>query len=224
MDSPGVWVEPLTTLSSEGLAGPEWEQEIRLRAADVATLEAMLIDLGTRPGACVLDRAYEDRYLDGRDRPLLRARLAVRVRRCVSGDWLEIKGEGVCSAGVWQRPEWRQPGVLEWLGEVDELADGPVRQMLMRHLSAGVRLEELFVCAIQRQEVHLTADRIAVCLDHGVVRTAQRQYVLTEVELEQRGAARSALTAWAEQLTDRYGLLPAPHSKFRIGLSLLEQE
>ncbi|MBF0627340.1 MAG: CYTH domain-containing protein [Magnetococcales bacterium] len=202
---------------------PEIEEEIRFRVVDPATPDALLTALRPLAAGEVRDRSYRDRYLDHPEFRLLRRRLALRLRTEASGSRVELKGAGEACAGVWQRQEWQQPAEAAWSGAVGELADGPVRRILLELCSRDAVLMPISVCEIHRRVLRLKLAGGGVTelfLDRGEVRVADRRVVIDEVELEWRAGCRAQWRVWAGELASAFNLAPAAHSKFALGLSL----
>ncbi|MEO5347800.1 MAG: CYTH domain-containing protein [Magnetococcus sp. YQC-9] len=209
-----------------GRGGDRIEEEIRLALPEPSGYAALREELTRRSqGAFFQDRSYRDFYLDHPDRLLLKSRLALRWRAGVGGARLEIKGEGVLQDGVWLRPEWCQEGCDVRPLRVDGIAAGPVRERLEALLGLDAPLEELCSCFVERHVMALSSEggMLEVSLDRGVIRAGGREVGICELEIEWCGVGgRQAGIELARVLRERHGLTEAAHSKFRIGVGLLE--
>ncbi|MBF0189716.1 MAG: CYTH domain-containing protein [Magnetococcales bacterium] len=208
-------------------SAPALEAEIRLALPDDASPEAILAALAPRLQGPVVTHSCLDHYLDHPGLLLLAQRLALRVRVLPERSWVELKGEGVLRDGVWHRPEWRQEAPENWSRRPGDLAEGPVRRGLsLARLPPETPLSGLCVCQVSRQVVPVALDGGGVAelsLDCGEVRAGGARQAIRELELEWRSGPQEGLTRLAAELTRAHGLVPAPASKFRIGLSLRQE-
>lgn len=146
--------------------------------------------------------------------------MALRLRRA-GGRWLQtLKGGGSVRAGLHQRNEWEAPVALARL-------DFSVLQasVLESYLPPRLRnkLKSVFVTDFYRTSrlLEWRGAQIEVCMDHGVVKTAQHSTPICEVELELKSGAVLQLYELALALLEIVPLELETVSKAEQGFRLL---
>lgn len=150
----------------------------------------------TRP---VTRRLYNI-YFDTAKRELHKSEMALRLRR-VGQQWLQtLKGGGSVKTGLHQRNEWEAPvrgAALDFSGlaaEWDVYLPPPLRK----------RLQPVFVTDFSRTSRMLLwqGAQIELCMDQGVISTAQSSTQVCELELELKSGQPQQLFTLAQALLD----------------------
>jgi CHAD domain-containing protein len=213
------------------------EIEAKFSVSDRATFDRLrqLTELAGYRLEWVGVKRIHDRYLDTKDRAILRAGYACRVRHKRSDpEAVEeenyvatLKGLGGADAnsGIHQRTEYE---VQVHNGDPMMWPESPARDLVLR-LSGGQQLYEL--CSL-RQERHtclLYADgqegkrRVAELSLDIVVSGADRSQCCYELELELLDqGSESDLRVLGATLRKAWGLRPEPRSKFERALELID--
>ena len=204
------------------------EEEIKLTAPALATLDEVATDpevvaaCGGRPPVC---RPFFCTYLDTPDLALLRGRLALRIRREPEGGWrVGVKGSGNMVDGVSRREEWEMR-TAEPPARLRDLPPGPARERVLALADPEPALIPLVTTDFQRRMWHLGDGGDAwaeLALDQGTIQAGGRSVTLFEVEVELLKPPFARVEAFARALSRRHPLTPSAHSKFSLGLSLLD--
>ncbi|MBF0584026.1 MAG: CYTH domain-containing protein [Magnetococcales bacterium] len=202
------------------------EEEIKLTADSVATLDAIATDplvLAYTQGQPVKLRSYLATYYDTPERQLLNHQLAFRMRQEGSGLLrANLKGTGGMEAGLSRRQEWEET-LLAPVQRLGELPAGELREQVLAVADSDTPLVPLLVTDFKRRILllHWEGSRGEMALDQGEVRAGGRVHPLCEVELERLEGSIAPLQALTADLMQRYPLRPSQRSKFGLGLSLL---
>jgi CHAD domain-containing protein len=176
-------------------------------------------------------KQVDDRYLDTRDRAIMAAGYACRVRRKESGHVATLKGLGGADAesGIHERAEYEVP-----VGDEDpnRWPESRARELALQ-LSGGRPLREIFSLSQERHVFLVSDDRPAVSREiaelsldvvYPVVAVdgdRQRVYYELEMELLDQGSEYD-LHVLTRDLQEVWGLQPEPRSKFERGLELVD--
>jgi inorganic triphosphatase YgiF len=208
------------------------ETEAKFLIPDTATFEQLLAT--TKLSRYRLEPAgvkrVHDRYLDTRERAILKSGYACRLRRQGGSRVATLKSLGSVDAdsGIHQRAEYE---VVVEADEPTAWPASPARDLVLK-LSGGQSLVELFALS---QERHLRllfdspfANRRDVAeLSLDVVmpdfegEADLHSYYELELELLEQGKDSDLLTL-SLSLRERWGLAPVAHSKFERGLAWLD--
>lgn len=166
-----------------------------------------------------------DTYFDTRDRRILAAGYACRLRQTGAGVWVTLKGLGRAEGAVHRREELEMPlpallPFSEWpAGQVHDrvsgwIGDAPLAPLFTLQQSRMVRrLEEgdRSVAEWSLDEVRLTV--------------GEREQVYFELEIElEPGGTEDDLEIVVACLQDEWGLRPEPRSKFERAMRFVEKE
>lgn len=205
------------------------EKEVKLTAVDAATLAAVMRDpevLAKGGGKSWRSRSLESTYLDTPGQALLSHKFGFRFRRLSeTGEWKAcLKGEGHLKDGYSVRSEWEQmvPGPVDRL---TLLPEGALREQVLRVAPGGEMLIPLVETAFVRHILLLSLGDgclAELALDQGEIRAGGKIFPLFEVELEQKAGRVEPMLDFAYQLRYRHGLKASQHSKFALGLRLLQ--
>ena len=141
-------------------------------------------------------RHLHNTYYDTPKLDLHNKEMALRLRR-VGGRWLQtLKGGGSVRAGLHQRNEWEAPVALARL-DFSVLQASVLKTYLPLRLRK--KLKSVFVTDFYRTSrlLEWQGAQIEVCMDHGVVKTAQHSTPICEVELELKSGEPQQLYALA---------------------------
>lgn len=205
------------------------EQEVKLTAHNAATLENIAQDpdlLAKGSGVGWQSKSLVSTYVDTPDRTLLQHRFGFRFRvETKSNRWLAcLKGEGKIVDGFSVRDEWEQ-AIDHPVDRLSLLPDGDLRQQVLTVAPGGEFLTPLVETAFLRRILLITLDEgclVEVALDQGEIRAGGKTHPLFEVELECKAGPADPMLRFSQILRHRYHLDPSRHSKFAIGLCLLE--
>jgi len=195
------------------------ELELKLEIAPEATtvFKSVMASWGWSPSSELM---LANCYYDTPDQALKRARIAVRVRR--AGDqWIQtLKTAGQVDAqGVSHRGEW------EWILPSSELDTA----VLQEHLPASFELSGLkpiFTTDFKRTTwvVDYESSTVEVALDQGEIFAAPKRVPISEVELELKSGAASAILGLADLLKAQVPLRVSTISKAERAQRLLDGE
>ncbi|MBF0110412.1 MAG: CYTH domain-containing protein [Magnetococcales bacterium] len=205
------------------------EQEVKLTAVDAATLDRIAADvnlLNQNKESSWKTKPLATTYLDTPGRALLAHGYGFRFRVDSSnGLWQAcLKGDGAIVDGFCVRREWEQ----EILAPVDRLSllpEGPLRQQVLGIAPGEAFLAPLVHTRFERRSLllHLEGGCVTeLALDCGEVRAGDQSLPLFEVELEQKSGPTEPMVQLARTLRQRHRLQPSRHSKFALGLTLLD--
>ena len=159
-------------------------------------------------------------YFDTPELDLLRAGVALRLRR-VGGRWVQtVKGGGSVAGGLHQRDEWEWPVQG---GELDLtlIAETSLAAIMTDELQA--RLRPLFVTQFWRTAWQLRMAQgaeIELALDQGEVQAGEGRMPISEVELELKAGEAASLFELALALQERVPLRVEDMSKAQRGYLL----
>src|SRR5574344_2880582 len=166
-------------------------------------------------------------YYDTPARDLARAQVALRIRQDGEQRIQTLKSKGCSVAGLSERNEW------DWMIDGDSLVlahlDDSCWPASLHDLDKQ-QLVELFRTDFTRQSVELALSwqnqpvRIEVARDQGLVRTADEDEQICELELELREGPAAALLDLALQLAQDIPLMPCDISKAERGYRLLQAD
>ena len=153
----------------------EVELKLDLDSASADAIEAS----GLHRRACTTER-LRSHYFDTPEYTLRAAGLSLRLRER-DGEWIQtVKADGPASTGLFDRADWEIPAPGA------ELIDDPRTPIasLLGHRSG--ELIELFTVSVERKTWRITAPKgeVAMMLDRGEVRSAERSEQFCELELE----------------------------------------
>ncbi|MBF0137161.1 MAG: CYTH domain-containing protein [Magnetococcales bacterium] len=202
------------------------EEEIKLTAPDLATLDALLQNprirhaAGSRP---VHDRSFLATYYDTPEKDLLRHKFGLRIRQAADQWWISLKGDGTLVGGVARHTEWDalSSGPVACC---DDLPPGPLRDRVWAMTTPNNRLTPLLITDIQRRTLELELApgcRVEMAMDAGTIQAGNRKIALFEVELESLTGPFTPVHDLAAELRRQYPLSPATLTKFQQGLVLL---
>ena len=202
------------------------EEEIKLTAQSATIQDAVAVDpdvLASAQGHPMRSRIFLAVYYDTPDRRLLRHHLAFRLRQEGDLGWrATLKGTGGMVDGLSRRQEW-EAQVMAPLQQWGELPPGELREQVLAVVDPADPLASLFVTDFTRRILLLQWGecRVEMALDQGEVRADGRVHPLSEVELERLAGPLAPIQSFADDLIQRYALIPSRLSKFGLGLSLL---
>ncbi len=182
--------------------------------------------LGERKVSRVLDT-----YLDTKDRSLMMAGMACRVRRQSDGRLLlTVKGMGTATGAVHRREELEIPlpaddSGSKWVFKARAWPESPARARVLQVVGRK-RLNRLATIRQRRMIRPVTQDGHAVALlslDDVQVRAGGAEERFSEVEVELTGRGGDAdLDRLATCLEREWGLRPDAHSKLDRALALVD--
>ncbi|MDO9053662.1 MAG: CHAD domain-containing protein [Gallionella sp.] len=197
----------------------ETELKLRITPEHLARLRRHPL-FRTHQISAPVTRHLHNIYYDTPKLDLHNKEMALRLRRA-GGRWLQtLKGGGSGRAGLHQRNEWEAPVALARL-------DFSVLQasVLKTYLPPRLRnkLKSVFVTDFYRTSrlLEWRGAQIEVCMDHGVVKTAQHSTPICEVELELKSGAVLQLYELALALLEIVPLELETVSKAEQGFRLL---
>ncbi|HEU0017948.1 MAG TPA: CYTH domain-containing protein, partial [Methyloceanibacter sp.] len=199
---------------AEAKAEPrEFEIKLEFDPADLAAIESHPLLAGIRLNRQSLISVYYDTDTAA----LLKAGLALRVRKTDSGFVQTIKGEG--PAELFDRPEWEQP-IAGPQPDLSAIAGTPVEPLLKG--GAGERLRPLFQTRIERSIYHVESNgsEIEVAIDRGEIEAAKGRSPVHEVELELKEGDPAELFSVARRLAASVPLRLAVKTKAERGYEL----
>lgn len=156
-------------------------------------------------------------YFDTPERALLGAGLSLRIRRSGRQRVQTIKSAGSGTAGLFERQEWECP-VSSPHPQLDQ--DTPVAALLGRDIAA---LAPAFEVKVERL-TWLLEDQTAsieLVLDRGMVRAANRQAPICELELELKHGKAQTIFAMARRIAELVPVRPGVMTKAERGYALL---
>jgi CHAD domain-containing protein len=207
--------------------GMEVEAKFAVSDSDTLARLCRAVRLGPFEPGPVSVRKVLDEYWDTPARVLYENGYACRVRRGGEGRIVTIKGLGTAGSAVHQRfesecvlPDGAGPDPRTW-------PEWEGRDLIVP-LVGDQDLELLFTVDQVRRVRDLYLDKRIVAelfLDDVQIRAGGRHKVFSvlEAELSASGTMDELLTL-AEHLSETWGLAPEPHSKFEMGLALLDDE
>lgn len=155
-------------------------------------------------------------YFDTPDHRLARQGVSLRIRRSGRRRIQTVKANGRGGAGLFARDEWERPV----RGNVPVLDDAnPVAALLG---DAAVDVAPMFEVIVERRTWLVPQDGalIELVLDRGVVRAAEREAPICEIELELKSGEPAALFALARQIDAdvavRTGVLSKSERGYRL--------
>lgn len=209
----------------------ETELKLMLPGADPAGIAAQL---ARHPALRRRTRQVQDLhnvYYDTPDQRLRRLKVALRVRRQITGEparaqWiLTLKTAGVSVGGLSQRGEWEAslPDATPQLSALD----GTPWATLDPDGALWAHLVPAFVTTCTRT-LWLVRQRrgsaIEVALDVGEVVAGERRWPICELELELKAGPPQALHLLAQRLAASVAVLPGQVSKAERGNALARDE
>lgn len=163
-------------------------------------------------------------YFDTPELDLLRAGVALRLRR-VGGRWVQtVKGGGSVAGGLHQRDEWEWPvpgGALD----LTLIGESSLAAIMTDDLPA--RLRPLFVTQFWRTAWQLRTAQgaeIELALDQGEVQAGEGRMPISEVELELKAGEATSLFEVALALQEQVPLHVEDLSKAQRGYLLASGE
>lgn len=160
-------------------------------------------------------------YFDTSDLALWQQGLSMRIRE--AGDHIiqTLKTVGEQIGDLQHRHEWDQP-VSEKSPNIEQFTD-PCLIAKLKTILGNQHLIELFHTDFQRSSWNLTTENgteIELVLDQGLVKTATRQAILHEIELELKKGDSQELYKIAERLKSTIPLNVETRSKAERGYLL----
>ncbi|MDO9011038.1 MAG: CHAD domain-containing protein [Gallionella sp.] len=197
----------------------ETELKLRITPEHLARLRRHAL-FRTHQISAPVTRHLHNIYYDTPKLDLHKNEMALRLRR-VGGRWLQtLKGGGSVRAGLHQRNEWEAPVALARL-DFSVLQASVLKAYLPPRLRK--KLKSVFVTDFYRTSrlLEWQGAQIEVCMDHGVVKTAQHSTPICEVELELKSGAAQQLYELALALLEIAPLELETVSKAEQGFRLL---
>lgn len=197
----------------------ETELKLRITPEHLARLRRHPLFMAHQISAPVT-RHLHNIYYDTPKLELHGKEMALRLRRA-GGRWLQtLKGGGSVRAGLHQRNEWETPVALARL-DFSVLPASVLKACLPPRLRK--KLKSVFVTDFYRTSrlLEWRGAQIEVCMDHGVVKTAQHSTTICEVELELKSGAALQLYELALALLEIVPLELETVSKAELGFRLL---
>ena len=196
------------------------EQEIKLRAADAAILEQILVDdtvNGLRIGGQETIQMHTV-YYDTQDRQLASRKWVLRCRMENDDAVITLKTP---ADGDHRRGEWALTGVD--LLDGDTVSDQVFRALLAQgapHQILDIRDKSLqSVCGVRftrrRFQMQIRESVAELAVDLGQLYRGGRTAPLMEVELELLSGEFAPVEAFARELERRFGLAEEPLSKYQ---------
>ncbi|MDO8465526.1 MAG: CHAD domain-containing protein [Gallionella sp.] len=178
----------------------ETELKLRIAPEQLARLKRHPLLKAHQLARPIAGRLYNI-YFDTPKLELHKSAMALRLRRA-GRQWLQtLKGGGSVKAGMHQRNEWEMPvsrAALDF--------SSPQAAEWSEHLPQSLRkkLQPVFVTDFSRTSRMLNwqGAQIELCMDHGEVRTEQRNTPICELELELKSGEPSQLFDLALELLE----------------------
>lgn len=161
------------------------------------------------------------RYFDTSDLVLWQQGLSMRVREAAGRTIQTLKTAGKQIGDLQHRHEWDQP-VTQNLPNIEQFTD-PQLIAKLQTILGNKPLLELFHTDFKRSSWNLTTENgthIELVLDQGLVKTADKQAVLHEIELELKHGDSQELYKIAELLKQTIPLSVETRSKAERGYLL----
>lgn len=161
------------------------------------------------------------RYFDTSDLALWQQGLSMRVREAAGHTIQTLKTTGKQIGDLQHRHEWDQP-VTQNVPNIEQFTDSNLITKLQT-IIGNKPLLELFHTDFQRSSWNLTTENgthIELVLDQGLVKTANKQAVLHEIELELKQGDSQELYKIAEFLKQTIPLSVETRSKAERGYLL----
>ena len=203
----------------------EIELKLLIEPEDISSFRRLSILKEWAQGAKPVTRTYLSIYYDTADLALLKAGMALRVRRVGRGWSQTIKGGGQVQGGLHQRQEWEYP-VASPEPDLGVIKDTAFAAELNRIIGKE-KLLPVFATEFRRTIWNLAfsgGGLVEMALDQGEVRSGQHSEPISEVELELKGGASNSLYDIALALLEKVPLVPGSVSKAERGYKLYLQE
>jgi len=203
----------------------EIELKLRIDPKHVSRLKQAPVLREVKEGRRLLTTHLVSIYHDTPKLSLARKGLALRVRKKGTKGWEQtVKASNGMREALPERHEWNvelPDGVLD----LDKFTDEDVVGLLDRHVKKK-KIDRIFETDLKRSAVDLTyRDAIMeLAIDQGVVRTAEKESPLSEVELELKEGHPAALFDLALELQRTVPLFLSLRSKASRGRALYLNE
>jgi triphosphatase len=161
------------------------------------------------------------RYFDSSDLALWQQGLSMRVREAGGRTIQTLKTVGEQIGDLQHRYEWDQP-VTQNTPNIEQFTD-PSLIAKLKNILGNKHLLELFHTDFQRSSWNLNTEdgtHVELVLDQGLVKTANKQAVLHEIELELKQGDSQQLYKIAELLKSSIPLSVETRSKAERGYFL----
>jgi CHAD domain-containing protein len=204
----------------------EVEAKFVLPDQDTVSRLIGIVRLGPFVPAGGTSRQVRDRYLDTSTFALYRSGYACRLRDQGGRRIATLKGLGAAESAIHRRVE-KESALPDDAGlDPGTWPEGEVRELALS-LSSGLPLVELFVIEQTRYVRELVRDERTVAemsIDQGEIHAGgqQRPFWTLEIELLASGTLDD-LEFLVQHLTQTWGLVPEPYTKFDWGLAFLDQ-
>lgn len=198
----------------------EIELKLSIAPEDVNLLYRHPLLQHTRTQAISVEQLIS-RYFDSSDLALWQQGLSMRVREAAGCTIQTLKTTGKQIGDLQHRHEWDQP-VTQNLPNIEQFTD-PQLIAKLQTILGNKPLLELFHTDFQRSSWNLTTDngtQIELALDQGLVKSADKQAVLHEIELELKHGDSQELYKIAELLKQTIPLSVETRSKAERGYLL----
>lgn len=162
-------------------------------------------------------------YYDTKEKNLLKAGLAFRMRREQDKWTATVKGMGSVKTGLHQRKEWNVT-VKDETPSLQIFSEIPDLKKEMQKIAKEKELIPILRTSFIREKgmwEDQEGNQIEVAFDIGEVRAESKVESIHEVELELKKGKVESLFTLGKHLADRYPLTPESTSKFLRGLILL---
>ncbi|OSQ49652.1 CYTH and CHAD domain-containing protein [Thalassospira alkalitolerans] len=203
----------------------EIELKLRIDPKHVSRLKLAPVLREVKEGRRLLTTHLVSIYHDTPKLSLARKGLALRVRKKGTKGWEQtVKASNGLREALPERHEWNvelADGVLD----IEKFTDEDVVALLDKHVKKK-KIDRIFESDLKRSAVDLTyRDAVMeLAIDQGVVRTAEKEAPLSEVELELKEGHPAALFDLALELQRTVPLFLSMRSKASRGRALYLDE
>ncbi len=203
----------------------EIELKLRIDPKHVSRLKLAPVLREVKEGRRLLTTHLVSIYHDTPKLSLARKGVALRVRKKGTKGWEQtVKASNGLREALPERHEWNvelTDGVLD----IEKFTDEDVVALLDKHVKKK-KIERIFESDLKRSAVDLTyRDAVMeLAIDQGVVRTAEKEAPLSEVELELKEGHPAALFDLALELQRTVPLFLSMRSKASRGRALYLDE
>ncbi|TLY47781.1 MAG: CYTH domain-containing protein [Gammaproteobacteria bacterium] len=198
----------------------EIELKLSIASEDVNLLHQHPLLQRTSTQAIAVEQLVS-RYFDTSDLALWQQGFSMRVREAAGRTIQTLKTAGKQIGDLHHRHEWDQP-VTQNIPNIDQFTD-PKLIAKLQAIIGSKPLLELFHTDFQRSSWNLNTKngtQIELVLDQGLVKTADKQAVLHEIELEIKQGDSQELYKIAELLKQTIPLSVETRSKAERGYLL----
>lgn len=203
----------------------EIELKLRIDPKHVSRLKLAPVLREVKEGRRLLTTHLVSIYHDTPKLSLARKGVALRVRKKGTKGWEQtVKASNGLREALPERHEWNVE-LVDGVLDIEKFTDEDVVALLDKHVKKK-KIERIFESDLKRSAVDLTyRDAVMeLAIDQGVVRTAEKEAPLSEVELELKEGHPAALFDLALELQRTVPLFLSMRSKASRGRALYLDE